>query len=347
VARELFLRLAAEGHRTIIGTDLSLHAHDDAARIALDGERLGAVVAESAARWRTPLAVPLMDLRLEKADILAAAGLSEDAADRFHFDGPPPQPAPFQHPFRPRQQAQIDAIQWVARNTPLTPCGMMIGPFSLTTKLLKDPITPMALIASGLTGEDDEGILAVERCLRMAQGAVERSARAQIQAGARAIIVCEPAASITFLSPRHLAQRPGTFDELVLQPNLRVKSLLDEAGVDLIFHDCGELTADMVRAYGHAIHPSVLSLGSSRRLWEDAALVPPDVTLFGNLPTKTFYSDAAMPEEEVRRLTGNLAARMRECRHPHIMGSECDVLHVPDASETILRKVEILLTEGR
>jgi hypothetical protein len=72
--------------------------------------------------------------------------------------------------------------------------------------------------------------------------------------------------------------------------------------------------------------------------------VPEEVVLFGNLPTKTFYSDAAMPIEEVKRLTTETIHRMVACGHPHILGSECDVLHVPDAAGTIRRKVEAMLT---
>jgi hypothetical protein len=99
----------------------------------------------------------------------------------------------------------------------------------------------------------------------------------------------------------------------------------------------------MVRRFALELKPAVLSLGSSRKLWEDAEVVPKDMVLFGNLPTKTFYSDAAMPVEEVRRRTAEIVANMRACRHPHICGSECDVLHVPDAAQTIRRKVEVML----
>jgi hypothetical protein len=60
-----------------------------------------------------------------------------------------------------------------------------------------------------------------------------------------------------------------------------------------------------------------------------------------------FYSDADMPCELVASMTRELAARMAEAGHPHILGSECDVLHVDGAAETILAKVEILLNEGR
>lgn len=73
-------------------------------------------------------------------------------------------------------------------------------------------------------------------------------------------------------------------------------------------------------------------------------MVPRGIVLFGNLPTKTFYSDSALPVEEVRRMTAELRQRMAACGHAHILGSECDVLHVPDAAETIRRKVDVMLT---
>jgi hypothetical protein len=87
----------------------------------------------------------------------------------------------------------------------------------------------------------------------------------------------------------------------------------------------------------------ILSLGSSRKLWEDARLVPDDVVLYGNLPTKSFYSDGAMPIEEVVRRAEELADNMERCGHPFILGSECDVLFVPNAQETIRQKVDAMM----
>jgi len=103
----------------------------------------------------------------------------------------------------------------------------------------------------------------------------------------------------------------------------------------------------MVKEFAERLRPVILSLGSSRRLWEDAAFVPDDVVLFGNLPTKSFYSDAAMPLERVETLTLDLITRMKAVGHPFILGSECDVLHVPDAAATIRRKVDAMLSCGR
>jgi hypothetical protein len=92
--------------------------------------------------------------------------------------------------------------------------------------------------------------------------------------------------------------------------------------------------------FAERLHPVILSLGGSRKLWEDAALVPKDVVLFGNLPSKNFYSDEVLPAGQV----AELIRKMREAGHPHIVGPECDVLHVPDGAEIIRRKVETMLS---
>jgi len=246
-------------------------------------------------------------------------------------------------PFSDRIQANQGAVRYIAEKTDLFPVGMLIGPFSLMTKLVTDPIVPVAMAGAGITAEEDEEVRLVERCLELALATVWRSARAQIEAGAKAVIVCEPAASTVYLSPRQLRSGSHILERFVLEPNRQLRTLLEQHGVDLIFHDCGDLLTDMVRRFALELRPAVISLGSSRNLWEDAAVVPKDIVLFGNMPTKTFYSDAAMPLEEVRRRASELACRMAECGHPHILGSECDVLHVPEAADTIRRKVTEML----
>jgi hypothetical protein len=125
-----------------------------------------------------------------------------------------------------------------------------------------------------------------------------------------------------------------------MAPHLRLKSYLDASGADLIFHDCGELTPQMVSEFANRLRPVILSLGSSRKLWEDAAVVPRDVVLYGNLPSKSFYSDSAMPLERVLQIAAELVQNMKTCGHPHILGTECDVLFVPDASESIRKKID-------
>jgi uroporphyrinogen-III decarboxylase len=346
--REYFLELAASGLRFPIGTDLILQEQPDPEAILLDGRRLGEVVRLAAERYRCPLAIPLMDLRLEKADLLRSAGVETEDVDKFHFaEAPPVRKVDDAEPFAHRNQANIDAVAHIARETSLFPVGMAIGPFSLMTKLLADPITAVALAAGGATANDDPGVRLVETCLELAEAAVARSLRAQVRAGAKAVIVCEPAANRVYISPRALRAGSDVWERYVMEPNLRLKGVLEGAGADLIFHDCGELIPFMVEQFATRLHPVVLSLGSSRKLWEDAELVPKDVVMFGNLPTKNFYSDEVVPEKRVAQLTEELLAHMHAVGHPHILGSECDVLHVPDRAASIRRKVDVMLSANR
>jgi hypothetical protein len=350
LAPDHFRRLAASGLRTPIGTDLVLHEQRDPEAVRRDGKRLAGVVRAAAERYRTPLAVPLMDLRVEKADLVHR--LRPDAEpDTFHFESPPSEADVDRArrsdgaPLLAGHRAHCDAIAEVASRPGLTPFGISIGPFSLMTKLLADPIGAVALAGRGLPAGDEPLVATAEAALLLAELAVHRSLRAQAEAGAAAAIVCEPAASALFVSPRQMAQGSPVFDRFVLEPLLAIKALLDDQGVDLFLHDCGEPTTAMVEALASRVRPAVLSLGSSRRLWEDAAVTPPDVVLFGNLPTKHFYSDETLPLEAVRAKTRELVVKMRASGHPFILGSECDVLHVPQAAATIRRKVEAMLTE--
>jgi hypothetical protein len=112
-----------------------------------------------------------------------------------------------------------------------------------------------------------------------------------------------------------------------------------ERALELIFHCCGELNDYMIRQFC-ALEPVILSLGSSRKLWEDAAIVSKDIVLYGDLPSKHFYSDAVITVEQVEAQACDLLSRMAQTGHPFILGSECDILHVAGGGETIRKKAE-------
>lgn len=337
--RSFYLNLAASGLRMPIGTHLVLHEDPDHATIELDGERLGDVCARTAERFRTPLAVPLMDLKLEKEALLLARGIAPEAVDSYHFAAPPEEGPGFEP--TPRMKATCDAIRHVAARRDLVPLGMGIGPFSLMTKLVADPITPVFLAGTGLTADDDPEVALVERVLELGTGMLLRYFAAQIDAGAKAILVCEPAANQVYFSPNQLAEGFETFDRYVMEPMRRIRELFEERGVDLIFHDCGELTDTMVERFA-TLDPAVISLGCSRRLWEDAARIPKSTVLFGNLPTKRFPAPQ-LTVGEVKRLSLELMEKMAETGHPFILGSECDVLSVPGCEREIMAKVEAFM----
>lgn len=347
--RDFYLSLAHQGLRMPIGTPLVLHEEHEPEKVRRDGPALGRVIERAARRWGTPLAIPLMDLGLEKIDLLGLAGVPESEAETFQFPAPV-DPATLARlcsnedaPLSAGSVARDQALAYICSHPDLVPVGMTIGPYSLATRLLADPIAATALTGSGVTAEDSSEVMLLGQCLRMAEAAVLRSIRGQIRHGARAVMLCEPAACKAFLSPRQIKAGSDVFERLVMEPNLRIKRALDEAGCDLIFHNCGELVDLMVESFAHRLHPVILSLGSSRRLWEDARLVPRNVVLYGNLPTRSFYSDSAMPVETVIRLTEELIANMKACGHPHIPGSECDVLFVPEAQDAIRKKVEAMM----
>jgi hypothetical protein len=50
-----------------------------------------------------------------------------------------------------------------------------------------------------------------------------------------------------------------------------------------------------------------------------------------------------MPDEAVRERAIELLTRMAADGHPFILGSECDVLDVPEYGEAIRRKVGLML----
>lgn len=345
--REYYIELAKSGLCMPIGTDLVLREKDDERGILLDGERLGHVLEEAAHRYHTPIAIHLMDLTVEKQALLTLLGVPEKDIPTFHFAAVPRPDvlaqvkAEMTGTLTPRMKANVDAIRYIAERTDLLPTGSSIGPFSLMTKLLGDPITGIYMAGSGLSASEDDDVKAVEAALEIACLAVKRSIHAQIEAGAQLVMVCEPAANVVFFSPKQLASGSDVFERYVMAPNRRVKEQLDACGVDLLFHDCGELTDSMVSTLA-TLHPVILSLGSSRELWKDAALVPKDVVLYGNLPTKRFIAED-MTVERVERMTRELIDEMRAAGHPFIVGSECDVLSVPGAHTAIKSKVAALM----
>ena len=73
--RRFYLDLADAGLAMPIGTDLVLRAQPDAEAILLDGTRLGQVLEQAARRFDTPLALPTMDLELEKQFLLQTLGV--------------------------------------------------------------------------------------------------------------------------------------------------------------------------------------------------------------------------------------------------------------------------------
>jgi uroporphyrinogen-III decarboxylase len=324
--------------------DLVLKEHADHEQILRDGKRLGKVVAEAARKFRTPLAMPVMDLMLEKALMLRAmGGVSEADIPTYHFSSCPTQEqvsairSGLERELDPRLQANIDAVKYIAGHTDLVPVGMSIGPFSLMTKLVSEPITSVYMAGMGLTAQEDNDVKMIETLMEIAVEIILRSFRAQAAAGAKAFFIAEPAANMVYVSPKQMESGSDVFERVVLKYLRRIKDEMDKAGVDLIFHCCGEVTNEMIKGFV-SLRPVMISLGSSRKLWEDAAIIPDDIVIYGNLPSKKFFSDE-VSVSDVRRMSLELIARMKATRHPYILGTECDVLSVPGCEVVLKSKV--------
>ncbi len=344
MAKDLYLDMAESRKRVPLATHLVLHELSDPEGALLDGDKLAAVAAEAARRYDCPLAFPLMDLTLEKDFMLRAMGLGGTDPAAFHFDAAPGDGlvealdrADIAR--SPRMAASCGSIRSLAEAGGPLAVGMSIGPFSLLTKLVSDPIIPVYLAGSGVGAADSAEVALVSALLPLCELVVRRYCEAQLKAGARAIFVCEPAANDVFFSPNQLEEGSSVFSDFVIGPNSRLKGAIESGGADYLFHDCGSLSPLMASAIS-GLKPALLSLGSAVSLWEIEASVSKDVVLFGNLPTKKFYSDEEVPLDSIPRMVREIEDRLGPTAHPFIVGSECDILAMPGYEETIKRKVE-------
>jgi len=334
-----------------LAVDLTLHKDrgpEAVEAVLTDGPALGEVLVNAARQFGAPLALPHMDLTLEKEFLLQGLLSGHDAVGAFRLKAPPTEEetralaGALSGPLSRGLEAQVDAVRSVAAEAKdLIPCAMTIGPFSLMTTLLEDPITAAYMAGTGATGEEEPSVALLWKALELSARAVERSLRAQLEAGARLAVVCEPAVNRVYISPRQMRAADNNFDRLVMANLRHYKDILDEFGADLFLHDCGELT-DGILAHLVELDPAVLSLGSSEKLWEAAKVVPPTTVLYGNLPSKKFYSDEVISVAGVTQQAQELVDNMAAIGRPFILGTECDVLYVSGAEDQIWAKLNAM-----
>jgi uroporphyrinogen-III decarboxylase len=345
MTRQCYLDWAAGELRVPIAADLILHERKDPQAALFDGGRLAAVMTETADRFRIPFALLPMDLSLEKEILLSAMGIPEALRGAYKFERPPAENARgrlretidvLNHG---RARANCEALSRIAAGGRLFPVGISIGPFSLFTRLVGDPITPVYLAGSGAPDGSGEVTMA-NRLVELAEETVLACCRVQCRAGARAIMVCEPAVNTVFFSPNQIRRKGSRLlADYVIGPAGRIRRMLDEWDCDLWIHDCGELVPEIASGFAE-LSPELFSFGSPVKLWEMEPFVDKSTVIFGNLPTKTFYSDDEMPVGKVERLTREIRGKMQATRHPFIIGSECDILSMPGCERTIMSKVE-------
>jgi len=345
--KNFYIELARQGRRMPIATHLVLHEKADPEAILLDGQRMAEVMLETAERFNNPLALPVMDLTLEKDILLRTMGIPASQTEAFHFDGiPDPELCARMRPdvdvlALPRIKANCEALSLLRDGGKVIPVGMSIGPFSLLSKLVKDPITAIYMAGTGVEPEDDDEVAMIHAVLKLSETIVHATCAAQIKAGARAIFLCEPAANLVYFSPNQIRDGSTVYDDFVTQPNLRLKAMFDATETDLLFHNCGELIPEMISSFG-TLNPKVISFGSTVKLWEIEPYVASDVVIFGNLPTKKFYSDEDVPLSGIADRVAEIEAKLGPSNHPYIISSECDVLSMPGYEKTIMAKVNAM-----
>ncbi|MBL8025494.1 MAG: hypothetical protein JNL74_03740 [Fibrobacteres bacterium] len=343
MSRKFFTEFAKTGKRAPVAAHLVLHEKPNHDEILLNGDLLGKVTEETARRFGLPFAIPIMDLVIEKETILDALGVAPENRNTFHFDELPDDSVWQKieaHDFKshPRTKANLISLNYIATKTDLLPVDMSIGPFSLLTKMMSDPIIPIYLAGNGLTKEDAPEVALVEKISEIATNTVLKSLKIKIAGGAKAIFLCEPAANLVYFSPKQMDEGSDVFDRYVIEPNRKVKELLDKHGVSLILHDCGDLRPVMAQKLA-ALRPDVFSFGSPVKLWEMEPFVDKDIVMYGNMPTKKFYSDVEISLDAVVKLAKEIIEKMTATGHPFILGSECDVLSMPGYEKTIREKV--------
>ena len=347
-----YIDLARAGRCLPIATHLVLHEKKNPEAVLLNGTLMAAVMQEAAERFNNPMALSLMDLTLEKDILLRTMGVPADKTEAFHFvELPDPEccakvTTDVDVLTLPRIKANCEALSILRDRGNVIPIGMSIGPFSLLTKLVKDPITAIYMAGTGATPEDDDDVAMIHTILKLAETIIHASCAAQIKAGARAIFLCEPAANLVYFSPNQIRDGSTVYDDFVTQPNLRLKKLFDDTGTDLLFHDCGELIPEMVTSFGK-LNPKIISFGSSVKLWEIEKYVAKDVVIFGNLPSKKFYSDEDVPLDGIAGRVAEIEEKLRPTGHPFIISSECDVLSMPGYEKTIMAKVNAMCGCGK
>jgi len=347
--RNFYLQMAKAGARMVLATDLVLKEKANHEELLNDGDELGKIILESSNRYDLALALPFMDLSLEKEWLLTLLGIEKSKIEKFHFNDTLNETIienvkeKIDNISTQRIDATCNALTYITKNTDKIAVGMCIGPFSLMTKLMSEPITPVFMAAMGATNIDDSSVKNVEIILQLAELIITKYIQKQAAAGAKAICVCEPAANKIYISPDTMTEESGDiFDKYVISINQRLSDEMAKNGVDLIFHDCGDITELMLKKIS-TLHPVILSLGSPVKLWEAAEIVPKDIVLFGNLPTKQFFMDETISPERVEEMSIELLTKMAVTGHPFIMGSECDVLSVNGYEKTISNKINIML----
>ena len=192
----LYMQIAEDGLAMPLATNMVLHeeaSEADIERALSNGEELGRCPCASRPPLWSTSRHSSYGPQARKRTAFAGPWPRTGPAPGFHFKQAPTATevqamiTALAAPLPPALKAQVDAVRFVVRSAPdLVPCAMTIGPFSLMTTLLEDPISAVYLASTGATANDEPAVALLDVALELSMRAVERSLRAQLDGGGEA-----------------------------------------------------------------------------------------------------------------------------------------------------------------
>ena len=271
---------------------------------------------EAAERFDNPMALPVMDLTLEKDILLQTMGIPAEETAAFHFDDVPG-PEQLAELARglyvttrhPRIKANCEALSLPRHAGTVVSVGMRsIGPFSLLTKLVKDRIVRFSWRAAASRRRTSRDVALIHAVLALAEAVVRGNGAAQIEAPARAIFLASRRRTGSIFRRGRSGRRDGlrrVRDRAQPAPEACARRRRRRSAFPRLRRsDSGD---------GHFLRelkPKLISFGSSVKLWEIEKYVDTDVVIFGNLPTRKFDPDEEVPLEVVEDLMAEIEEKL-------------------------------------
>lgn len=199
-----------------------------------------------------------------------------------------------------RMKVFIEVMEKIAKKYSIIKGGYVIGPFTIAGELMgANDIAMQAMLNPELVSE----------LVNFSLEVIREYANALFNAGADAIAVLEPLAVI--LSPKK-------YKEFSLYPFKKLVSNLNNK--PLILHICGN-TNHLIKSMLDSGAVG-LSLDSGINFEELKKIIPPEITLMGNLsPVKIFLQSTP---DQVAEATKSLKESMKDTKN-FILSSGCDI----------------------
>lgn len=258
-------------------------------------------------RFHTPFVLSAMDLSAEAeafgCTICSAENEVPSVTGRLVTDLAQAKQVPVPQPGDKRTGVYLETVRRLSKlaDHPMV-LGGCIGPFSLAARLVG------VSEAMELTVMEPELIhVLLEKCARFLMDYL----RAFREAGARAVIMAEPAAGL--LSPRSLGQFSSAYVKLI-------NDAVADGRFGIVLHNCGARLVHLSAILDSGLNN--FHFGAPMDIAAALDKVPAGVVLCGNLdPTAVFVQ---LPPEQIRSRVGALLAAAGGRRN-FVLSSGCDI----------------------